>query len=249
MKEAWWKEYFGQDYLLTHSSKKSKEKSAKQVDFIEKALRLPRGARIFDLCCGYGRHSVELAHRGYLVSGLDLSELFLHMAREEAEAEGLKVNFVRADMRQIPFKKNFDAVINIFTSFGYFEEEEENQGVLVEIARVLREGGRFLFEAANRRFFPGRFKRTIVNDYPDRQLKVVRHNKAFRNYRKLHTRIELFHQGERREYFLSVRLYDLQEFSQNLEAAGMKVLEAYGDLKGSPYKKDSPRLCVLSEKR
>ena len=245
---SWWKEYFGQDYLLLYSGKRDKEKSAKQVDFIEKALGLSQGARILDLCCGYGRHSLELSRRGYLVSGLDLSELFLHMAREEAEAEGIKVNLVRADMRQIPFKKNFDALINIFTSFGYFEEEEENQAVLNEIARVLREGGRFLFEAANRGFFPGRFKRTIVDDYPDRQLKVVHHNKAFRNYRKLQTRIELLHKGESREYFRSVRLYDLQEFSPMLEAAGMKVLEAYGDLKGSPYKKDSPRLCVLSEK-
>ena len=250
MKEAWWKEFFGEDYLLAYSHKRDKEKSAKEVDFIEKALGLSRGARILDLCCGYGRHSVELSRRGYGVFGLDLSELFLHMAREEAEVPetGIKINFVRADMRQIPFKENFDAVINIFTSFGYFEEEEENQAVLEEIARVLKKGGCFLFEAANRSYLPGRFKRTIVDDYPDKQLKVVHHNKAFRNYRKLQTRIELLHKGESREYFRSVRLYDLEEFSQMVKAAGMKVLEAYGDLKGTPYKKDSSRLCVLSEK-
>ena len=86
MKEAWWEEYFGEDYLLIYSHKRDKEKSAKEVDFMEKALGLPQGARILDLCCGYGRHSVELSRRGYLVSGLDLSELFLHMAREEAGA-------------------------------------------------------------------------------------------------------------------------------------------------------------------
>jgi len=249
MKEAWWKEYFGEDYLLLYSHKRDKEKSAQEVDFIEKALGVSQGARILDLCCGYGRHSLELSRRGYEVIGLDLSELFLHMAKKEAGAEGTKLNLVRADVRHIPFKENFDAVINIFTSFGYFEDEEENQAVLNEVFRVLKKGGRFLFDSANRGYFPGRFKRTMVDDYPDRQLKIVQHHKASSNYRKLQSRIELLHKGESREYSRSVRLYDLEEFGQMLETAGLKVLEAYGDLKGTPYKQDSPRLCVLSEKK
>ena len=246
MKEAWWEEYFGEDYLLIYSHKRDKEKSAKEVDFMEKALGLPQGARILDLCCGYGRHSLELSRRGYPVSGLDLSELFLRMAREEAGAEGLKINLVRADMRQIPFKENFDAVINIYTSFGYFEEEEENQRVLNEIVRVLRKGGRFLFDSANRGHFPGKFKKTAVDDYPDKKIKVVWHNQASGGNWRL--KVEVFERGTRRERFLRVTLYDLEEFTPMLEAAGMKVLEAYGDLKGTPYKKDSGRLCVLSEK-
>jgi len=248
MKKAWWEEYFGEDYLLLYSHKRDKEKSAKEVDFIEKALRLPQRSRVLDLCCGYGRHCLELAHRGYLVSGLDLSELFLHMAREEAEAESIRINLVRADMRQIPFKENFDALINIFTSFGYFEAEEENQAVLEEVARVLRKGGRFLFDSVNRSHWPGIFKKVTVDDYPDKEIKVVWHNDAFDDYRKWRLRVEVFEQGTRREHFVKVTLYDLEEFTPMLEAAGLKVLEAYGDLKGSPYKKDSPRLCVLSEK-
>jgi SAM-dependent methyltransferase len=247
MQEAWWKEYFGEDYPLLYSHKRDKEKSAQEVDFIEKALGLPKGARILDLCCGYGRHSLELSRRGYEVLGLDLSEIFLHMAREEAGAEGLKVDFVRADMRHIPFKEKFDAVINIYTSFGYFEDEEENQAVLNEVCRVLKKGGRFLFDSANKGHFPGKFKRTAVDDYPDKKIKVIWHNRASGGNWRL--KVEVFEQGTRRERFLFVRLYDLEEFTAMLEAAGLKVLEAFGDLKGTPYKKNSLRLSVLSEKR
>jgi len=64
MKKAWWEEYFGEDYLLLYSHKRDKEKSAKEVDFIEKALRLPQRSRVLDLCCGYGRHCLELRPRG-----------------------------------------------------------------------------------------------------------------------------------------------------------------------------------------
>ncbi len=93
-------------------------------------LELEPGARVLDLACGHGRISLELARRGFHVTGLDLRPRSLELARVAAEGEGLEVEWIRADMREIPPGRRFDAVVNVFTAFGYFDDEPENQRVL-----------------------------------------------------------------------------------------------------------------------
>lgn len=104
-------------------------------------LELAPGARILDLACGQGRHAIPLAQHGYRVTGLDLSEPSLTFAREAAAEAGAKIDFVQADMREIPFADEFDAVVNIFTAFGYLESEQEDQLVLARVARRFAQRG------------------------------------------------------------------------------------------------------------
>ena len=95
---------------------------------------------MLDLACGWGRIAVPLAQRGYRVTGIDLSETFVTMARESARAAGLDIDFRQGDMREIPFVGEFDAVIMMWTAFGVLESDEEDEKVLHAVARALRPG-------------------------------------------------------------------------------------------------------------
>src|SRR5256885_2833594 len=143
---SWYQQFFGEDYLRIYAPFLPPEKSAQEVKEIIALLNLPSASRILDLCCGHGRHAIPLAQQGYRVCGLDLSELFLQQAEREAESLGLEISWVEGDMRELPFIEEFDAVINIFTSFGYFEDEDEDQQVLFQVQQALKPGGLFLLE-------------------------------------------------------------------------------------------------------
>jgi 2-polyprenyl-3-methyl-5-hydroxy-6-metoxy-1,4-benzoquinol methylase len=109
----WYREFFDDLYLRVYQPLEAPKQVRREVDFIVKALDLPAGAKVLDLCCGQGRHSLELARRGFQVVGVDLSEALLYAARKRAESEGLSVTFLHCDMREIDFAGEFDAVINI----------------------------------------------------------------------------------------------------------------------------------------
>jgi SAM-dependent methyltransferase len=110
----------------------------KEVEGIVNLLALPERSEILDLCCGHGRHAIALAQRGYRVTGQDLSEFLLARGRAEADAKTVELDWILSDMRRIPFEQRFDAVINIFSSFGYLETEDEDQRVLDQIHRDLK---------------------------------------------------------------------------------------------------------------
>jgi SAM-dependent methyltransferase len=138
---AWYKEWFGEEYLGLYSHRDEQEAEA-HVDFVERQLGHPRPRAVLDLACGAGRHTAALRRRGYRTVGVDLSLTLL------AHAGGLQR--VAGDMRCLPFAAgSFDWVLNFFTSFGYFEKERENFQVLEEIVRVLAPRGRFLIDIMN----------------------------------------------------------------------------------------------------
>ena len=115
--------------------------SRSQVDFVIDKLALEPGAKVLDLCCGQGRHLIDLARRGYDVVGLDLSEYMLEECKAAAAVEGINPVLVHADMREIGFATEFDAVINMFASFGYLETDDEDQKVLNAASLALKGGG------------------------------------------------------------------------------------------------------------
>lgn len=104
-------------------------------------LEILPGANILDLACGTGRYAIPLARRGFQVTALDLTPAYLQEGQKKAEAENLSIRWVQGDMRDIPFQDEFDAVINIFTSFGFFEEEGDHWKTLKGVVRALKPGG------------------------------------------------------------------------------------------------------------
>ena len=120
--------------------------ASKEVEQALALLQLKEGAAVLDLCCGPGRHSLELARRGFKVTGVDRTARFLEEARRRAEAEGLAIEFVQDDMRTFHRPGTFDAAINLFTPFGYFDDPEEDHRVLENIYASLKPHGKLLLD-------------------------------------------------------------------------------------------------------
>src|SRR6266540_573160 len=115
---------FNEDYLHFYEQILTPERTAEDVDKIVELLDRPPGAEILDCPCGHGRIANELAARGFRVAGLDASEFFLERARADAAAQGVAVEYTQGDMRSLPWRERFDALVNWFTSFGYFSDEQ-----------------------------------------------------------------------------------------------------------------------------
>src|SRR5262245_13888418 len=138
---------FDDDYLYFYEEFLA-ERTDEEAEKIAGLLDLDDGAEILDCPCGHGRISNRLAARGYRVTGADATELFLERARGDAQSLGVDVEYVHADMRDLPWGDRFDALVNWFTSFGYFSDDE-NKTVLRQFHGALRPGGRLLLETQN----------------------------------------------------------------------------------------------------
>ncbi|MEO0158177.1 MAG: methyltransferase domain-containing protein, partial [candidate division WOR-3 bacterium] len=148
----WWAKIFNGFYLKTDADiALNQELTKREVDLIVKMLELEPSERILDLCCGNGRHSIELARRGFRnVEGLDLSEYLIRLAQRTAQGQGLRAFFRIGDARRTPYPNDaFDAVLLLGNSFGYFTSRSDDIKVLREIHRVLRPYGRLLMDVAD----------------------------------------------------------------------------------------------------
>jgi SAM-dependent methyltransferase len=137
---------FDEDYLYFYEEMLTPERTTAEVERIVELLG-PR-ADVLDCPSGHGRISNALAERGYTVTGIDQSALFLDRARADAKARGVAVEYVLGDMRELPWRQRFDAVVNWFTSFGYFDDET-NRAVAQGFHDALRPGGRLVMETLN----------------------------------------------------------------------------------------------------
>jgi 2-polyprenyl-3-methyl-5-hydroxy-6-metoxy-1,4-benzoquinol methylase len=138
---------FEHDYLYFYEPMLS-ERAPGDVETIVRLLELESGAEILDCPCGHGRISNRLAALGFRVTGIDASELFLEQARAAAQAQELDVEYAQGDMRKLPWRDRFDGLVNWFTSFGYFSDEQ-NKAVLRQFHDALRPGGRLILETQN----------------------------------------------------------------------------------------------------
>src|SRR4029453_5402858 len=147
MARDWVHRFFDAAYAGQLRAQWSGAATRKQVAFVVKALGLRRGARVLDVPCGFGRHARLLARRGLMVVGVDLSPAMIAEARRGTPPPGL--SFVRADMRRLAYQREFDAVLNLYTSFGYCSPRE-NLDVLRRMAHALKPGGRILIDHRDR---------------------------------------------------------------------------------------------------
>jgi len=239
----WYRTFFSQDYLRFDRH----EDTSDEVSFLQDRASLPPGAKVLDLCCGYGRHAIELARRGCRVTGLDLSPTMLRRARQDASDQGVETRWVRGDMRALPLLEAFDAAISMFTSFGYFEDEDENFNVLEEVARVLVPGGRFLIETVNRDFLARYFER---QSWLRPEGMTVLEERTFDPIGgRSRVDVTVIEGAQERRYFHSVRLYTFTELQMLMQAAGLVVTDVWGDFAGGAYDWDASRMIVLAEKR
>lgn len=234
MSRPWYVEFFRSgDYARVYSFEP--ERSAREAAFALRALGMRGGERVLDLCCGAGRHLRHLP--GAVGVDLDLASL-----------RGLRA--ACADMRALPLRSaSLDAVVSLFSSFGYLEEDGDDAAVLREIARVLRPGGRLLLDLLNREHALAGFADTVQRVEPDGTLVVEQ-----RRFDPLRSRLStsfviVAPDGARTDSVgHSLRLYTLTEISRMLAAAGLSLARTCGGFSGEDYSLESTRMICLAVK-
>ncbi len=242
----WYEEWFGEDYKLVYPHR-DEEDARQQIEFVKRHIHIPEGGKVLDLCCGCGRHAVELRGLGYDVVGLDLSEELLDLACSRADECEMDVEFVQCDMREIPYEDYFDLVVNFFTSFGYFASDADNQKVLLAIAGALKPGGKFLMDYMN----PENVARSLVErDEKDIQngIHLVQERWIDESPRRINKKITMIKDDEESVYRESVRMYSHEEMRDMIAASGLKLTHTYGDFADSEYNSDSTRMVLIGER-
>jgi ubiquinone/menaquinone biosynthesis C-methylase UbiE len=243
---SWWQAYFGELYLRMFQVMVSPDRTAEEVAGAMTFLALPHGAQILDLACGQGRHMVLLARLGYRMAGLDRSAYLIRRAHEAAVAAQVSVQCVQGDMRRLPWGKQFDACISLFTAFGYFEQEEQNEQVLGEVCRVLKPGGQFLLDVSNRDYYLLRMLPQAWRHYDGAT--ILEETQFDPLTCRFTTSFTWVAEGRTETLSHSVRYYTAPELEGMLERAGMVPTARYGDFDGRSFDLDSRRLIVVARK-
>jgi SAM-dependent methyltransferase len=240
---SWYEGWFGSDaYDLVYDHRDEAE-AEKLVDLVEREIDPASDAHIVDVGCGRGRHARIFARRGYRVTGVDLSEEAITEARERTRSE-LDVTFVQGDMRDPACEGCADGVVNLFTTFGYFEKDAENQRALAAMTAALRPGGWFLQDFLNTPQVINTLQPAdtyTVNGVTIQQRRWVEDG-------RINKRITIDHDERTETYRESVRLFTLDDLTTMYENSGLELVATYGDYDGSPHTNDSPRLLLYARK-
>jgi SAM-dependent methyltransferase len=236
---TWFETFFDGLVLDMWRAAVTPEQTAREAEFLFDILQLRAGMRALDVPCGNGRHAIALACRGVRMTGVDISAGFL----EEARRNGADIEFVRSDMRSLPGGP-FDGVYCWGNSFGYFDREGCEQCVR-EVSCALKPGGRFVLES-------GMVAESILPAFrPERTLRFADldfHSRT--SYDALDGRMDItytFTRGDRREVKpIHQWVHSAAELRRMLARAGLKLIEAFGDLDRTPYGLGSPRFIGIA---
>lgn len=228
------------------------EDTVRQVDFLMDKLNLRGNEKILDLACGFGRHSLELARRGFEVTGVDITPAYIQYAAEQAQKEHLKATFLCSDIRDVAFKNEFDVVLNMADgAIGYLENDTENNKIFAIIARALKSGGRHFMDIMNADYADNHFPCKLW-DAGEKCLTLSNFEWNVKTRTLLYGQLDVpygvplprpdMQEGN------PIRLYSRKEIEQIFGKNGMTVLESFADFDGTPSSENGIQLMVLSQK-
>ena len=243
----WWRHYFDAGYVREYEPLFDLVEDRRQVARLIELLELPAGARILDLACGQGRHAHLLAEAGFDVDGLDLSAHLIDAAK--ARGTGKTLRYRRGDMRKLPsaWTGRFDAVVNLFTSFGFFAHARDDARVVRECARVLKPGGVMLWQGGSR---DGVMAKFLPSDWwTTRDGTIIAQDRSFDPLTGFLT-IKSLWQGKRgsehREH--RIRLYTATRLAELMLEAGLVVEQAWDSFADRPLTRRSSEMLLLARK-
>ncbi len=242
MKEHWFESWFDSPWYPLLYDHRSEEEAALLINSLLPLLGLSKGSLCLDAGCGSGRHAGVLADHELKVTGIDLSA---ESIRRASEKYGQKAEFQVWDMRK-PFRPaHFDAIFNLFSSFGYFRSEEENQNMLFTLSQNLKPAGVFVMDYLNAGF--------VVAGLKSREL-IDKNGIQFHIRRRLEDgavikTISFLADGTNHEFEEYVKLYHRAKVTEMLAECGLEVSECFGDYRLSPFHPiKSPRLLLICRK-
>ncbi|TRX50892.1 class I SAM-dependent methyltransferase [Fulvivirga sp. M361] len=241
-RKEWFGEWFDSPYYHVLYKERDNKEAEQFINKLVEVLHFSEEDKILDVACGKGRHSIHLNQKGFDVVGIDLSEQNIEFARQY---ENEHLHFYEHDMREVFAREGFDVILNLFTSFGYFEAKEENEVAIKAIAASLKKGGTFLLDFLN--------PYTVIHNLKLSEEKVM-HGITFKISKKLEEDfiikdIHFFDQGVPHYFQERVRAIRRIEFLDYFHRAGLKVKGIYGNYSFEPYEAEtSDRMIFIVDK-
>jgi len=241
----WFEDWFNTDEYLEVYKHRNEKEAELLVELILNNVNLKPGSSVLDLACGAGRHSLLFAQKGFDVTAIDLSESLLKIGREQALNLSLNVNFVRSDLRKINLSSSFDLVLNLFTSFGYFESDEENFRIFEKITPLMNPGGTFVLDFINHTYLKNNLIPESTEEFTGGIL--IQKRKIIGN--RVVKEIIINKNGLSKTFSESVRLFTPEELCNSLNKNGLVIKKKFGDFNGNEYDAlSSPRIILFAEK-
>ncbi|MCI0449072.1 MAG: class I SAM-dependent methyltransferase [Chlorobi bacterium] len=262
--QQWFKKWFNTQEYSDLYKHRDETDAKKIVSLILKNIKLKKDSKVLDLACGNGRHSVLFAKKGFKVLGIDLSPFLISQAKGKLKTDYKKfknnLRFEIRDMRGIRRKNEFDLVVNLFTSFGYFEKDSENFRVIKSISSSLKKGGHFFLDFLN----PPYLKRNLVpfdmtgaksylkstgNPNIIIQVREIKAGFVKKNILILKN-LKNSKYPQIYNFYEKIKLYSLSDLRRVFNSSGLKIKKVFGNYYGSKYEPvKSERLIILAQKK
>ncbi len=243
----WFEDWFDTDLYMALYRHRDQGEADRVVDLVLRQVPLPndRPAAVLDVAAGPGRHAIALAERGFQVTAVDLSPRLLAHAAEEAAEAGVELQLVRSDMRHIDFEMEFDLVVQLFTSFGYFESHDDDMQVLANVHTSLVADGYYVLDLINR----DHLVQTLVGENTRSLDGTIVIERRHIDGDRVVKDIEFVIDGHRVQFRESVRLFSPEAISTMLRESGFEPVRWFGDYRGGEFDRfHSPRMLVISRR-
>lgn len=242
---TWYKDWFNSENYLKVYKHRDNSEAERLVGLIEKNVNLKPQASVLDMACGAGRHAIAFAKKGFKITAVDLSQRLLAEAKKNAISAGVDINFVLSDILEYETNQLFDLAVNLFTSIGYFEDDEENYAVIKKADSLIKEGEFFVLDYFNRNFLLKNLVPTSI--ILENGLKITQNRSISGN--RVVKKIIIEKDGSIEEFYESVRLYSYEEIISFMNHAGFNIIKEIGDFYGNAFEKEtSPRLILFAKK-
>lgn len=242
---SWYNDWFNSDYYLKIYRHRDETEAERLVNFIIQNLELSPGSKVLDMACGSGRHAIIFAKKGFDVTAVDLSKLLVSEAKQNAVENNVSINFVISDILEFNPDDKFKLVMNLFTSFGYFESDAENSLVLRKACDLLKDDGYFILDYFNKNYLMKNLIPTTV--FSENGSRIIQDRSI--HGKRVRKKITIESKNSTKEFYESVRLYSYEEISELLTEEGLKIIGEYGDYDGNLYNiESSPRLILFAKK-
>lgn len=245
MNPEWYRDWFNsEEYLLVYKHRdESEAELLKQL--ILKNIEQDSIKTVLDMACGAGRHAISFAKAGFKVTAIDLSERLLNAAAENAKRDNVQIDFHLSDIRTFHTVQKFDLVLNLFTSFGYFESDAENFKLLENAYKFLGKGGWFVLDYFNKSFILSNLIPITVEHIGQKMITQIREVKGDRVEKNINIRCN----GKTSNFLESVRLYSKNDIITQLINIGFEISTILGDFYGNDFDEESSaRLIIFSKK-
>jgi len=251
MNKRYKKEWFDNEVFWQelHPYMFSQKRILETPEEIKKVLYLtrPEGNCALDLCCGPGRCSLALAAAGFKVTGVDKTKYLLDKARVKARNAKAKIEWVQSDMRDFVRSDTFDITISMYTSFGYFDNKQEDVVVLGNILASLKPGGACLIDVVGKERIAKMLQPTIGEDLPD-GAKLIQRHEIFDDWTRIRNEWILIKKGKAKSFTFHMTIYSGQELRDRMEQVGFTEVQLFGNLDGDRYGPDAQRLIAIGRK-